>query len=245
MYNEQKKHFLTLYAPKLQRIVVFLLLFSGIIFLYYMWYPITVPFVVKKWVYPDLLWNKNRSDKVLYLTFDDGPTPVVTPWVLEQLAQYNAKATFFCIGKNVEAQAQLFEQLGQAGHRIGNHTQHHYNGWQVPLNEYLTDIRQADSLIHSPLFRPPYGKITRQQIRLLLHKKNISNIQTIVMWDVLSGDFDEQISGEQCWQNVLQHTQNGTIVVFHDSQKAFPRLQYALPRTLEYFSAKGFRFETL
>lgn len=194
-------------------------------------------------LFPDyFIWNMPRHEKVIYLTFDDGPHPVVTPFVLDLLKKYNAKATFFCIGNNVVNNRNIYEQVLAEGHNIGNHTQQHLNGWKTQTHQYLQDIDTAATAISSNLFRPPYGKIKHKQAKLLHNNKVPFKI---VMWDVLSRDFDTSLTAEDCYKTVIKHTQNGSIIVFHDSEKAFDRLQYCLPKVLAYFSKQGFVFEKL
>lgn len=195
-----------------------------------------------KWYYPSLLWNKSRTEKVIYLTFDDGPIPNVTDFVLKTLKVFNAKATFFCIGDNIVKHPEVFERVKNDGHAIGNHTFNHLKGWKTDNETYLQNTLKCQELTQTNLFRPPYGRIKKAQISNL--KSQISELK-IVMWDVLSGDFDTQLSPEKCYQNVIKHTENGSIIVFHDSLKAFDRLYYALPKVLAYFSEKGFTFSTL
>jgi peptidoglycan/xylan/chitin deacetylase (PgdA/CDA1 family) len=195
-----------------------------------------------KMVYPQLVWNKSRLDKTIYLTFDDGPIPKITPWVLEVLKTYQAKATFFCIGDNIEKHPEVFSQLKADGHSIGNHTQNHLKGWAVTDDMYLDNIQQCSKWIKSNLFRPPYGRIKRSQIQKLKFKNQKLEI---VMWDVLSGDFDTKLSPEKCLQNVLKHTENGSIIVFHDSLKAWERLEYVLPKALEHWKKEGYGFGVL
>lgn len=190
-------------------------------------------------IFPNFLWSKPEEDKTLYLTFDDGPIPEVTPWVLEQLANYNAKGTFFCVGENIVKHPEVFEQVKAARHSVGNHTQNHLNGWTTDNLAYFHNIRHCARLVDSDLFRPPYGRLKPKQANFLQRH------YTIVMWDVLSGDFDTNITGEQCFQNVLRGTKDGSIIVFHDSIKARPRLEYVLPRVLEHYSKLGYKFETL
>lgn len=192
-----------------------------------------------QWLYPSLIWHKSRKEKAVYLTFDDGPIPVVTPFVLNTLKTFNAKATFFCIGDNMVKHPEIYQQILEGGHVVGNHTYNHLNGWKTPDAEYITNFKQCGKLMDSNLFRPPYGRIKKSQIKKLLIEN--SNLQP-VMWDVLSGDFDMGITPQNCVHNVMSHTQNGSIIVFHDSLKAFPRLQHALPVVLEQLSEKGFRF---
>lgn len=181
-----------------------------------------------------------KGEKKIYLTFDDGPHPVATPFALEQLKKYNAKATFFCIGKNVEEYPFLYEEILDAGHVTGNHTYNHLNGWKTSDTAYIDNIAQAKKRIDSVLFRPPYGRATKFQLKLLQEKGIIP-----VMWTVLSGDFDTQLSKEKCLRNVISNAVDGSIVIFHDSTKAFERLEYVLPKVLEHFSERGFQFEQL
>lgn len=200
-----------------------------------------------KRLYPRCVWDIPATEKILYLTFDDGPNPTATPYVLDQLRQHNAKATFFCIGKNVLEHSDIYQQTIYEGHRVGNHTFNHMNGWKVRDEQYLQNILMAGKYIDSHLFRPPYGKITRFQIKLLTGIRNSPNHINfrIIMWDVLSGDFDQALTFEDCALNVISHAKPGSIIVFHDSDKAFPRMKEALPRVLEHFSEKGFRFEAI
>ncbi|WP_447641412.1 MULTISPECIES: polysaccharide deacetylase family protein [Chitinophagaceae] len=192
--------------------------------------------------YSRRLFQFDTTEKVIYLTFDDGPNKLTTPFILDALAQYNAKGSFFCIGKNVVANKELFERIQQEGHIVANHTMHHLNGWDENVHTYVNDVTQADKIISSNFFRPPYGRLRKKQEKLLLQKRPSLKI---IMWSVLSGDFDTKITGEQCWDNVLKHTKEGDIIVFHDSNKARARLEYALPKTLEHFSGLGFRFDVL
>ncbi len=200
-------------------------------------YFIKTPWWLKK-IYPNRVWDISTSEKIIYLTFDDGPHPVATPFVLNELKKYNAKATFFCIGKNVIDHPSVYESIKAEGHSIGNHTQHHLNGWEIPDYLYVKDVTMAAQYISSDLFRPPYGRLKSSQAKQLKDFK-------IIMWDVLSGDFDESTSDEQCLKNVVDKTVPGSIIVFHDNEKAFPRLQYALPRSLKFFSEQGYAFSPL
>jgi peptidoglycan/xylan/chitin deacetylase (PgdA/CDA1 family) len=204
-------------------------------------YLVKTPALLKK-LYSALLWNGSRAKPCIYLTFDDGPIPIVTPYVLNILQQYHAKATFFCIGDNVSKHPDIFEQVKAGGHAIGNHTYNHLKGWKTDDKTYLENTLKADELLHANLFRPPYGRIKRAQIKLL---KAAKPAMQLVMWDVLSGDFDAKLSPGKCLQNVLKHTKNGSIIVFHDSLKAFERLEYVLPRAMEVWAAKGFEFGLL
>jgi peptidoglycan/xylan/chitin deacetylase (PgdA/CDA1 family) len=201
-------------------------------------YPLRVPEFFQSF-FPDLIWRMDNSDKKIHLTFDDGPTPGVTDKVLELLSKYNAKVTFFCIGKNVEENPFLFQSIIDGGHKVGNHTYNHNNGWKVSNNEYFDSIDRCNNVVKSNLFRPPYGKIKSSQTTFL------KNHYKIIMWNVLSGDFDKTLDKEKCLNNVLKLTKSGSIVVFHDSIKASERMLYTLPKMLEYFSNKGYKFESI
>lgn len=211
-----------------------------------MFYFVKTPWWLKK-LYPRCIWDIPSGEKVLYLTFDDGPHPEVTPFVLDTLQQYNAKGTFFCIGKNVATHKEIYSNMLDAGHRAGNHTFHHLNGWKATDEHYLKNILEAGKYIDSNLFRPPYGRITRFQVKLLTEIRNspVNNNFRIIMWDVLSGDFDTSLTGDTCASYVIKNAKPGSIVVFHDSEKAFPRLKEALPKTLRHFSNQGYRFEAI
>lgn len=211
-----------------------------------MFYLVKTPGFIKK-LYPDCIWNFSRDEPVIYLTFDDGPHPEATPYVLDTLKQFNAKATFFCIGKNVAAFPEIYKRIINEGHATGNHTFNHLNGWKSTDEEYISNIREAGKYIDSKLFRPPYGRISRFQIRLLTASENVKQkaIFKIIMWDVLSADFDVSLSAAKCAKNVISNAGKGSVVVFHDSEKAFPRMKQSLLDTLQYFSGKGFRFESV
>ena len=205
-------------------------------------YFIKTPFWIRH-IYRSCIWRKPNQDRVLYFSFDDGPHPEATPFVLEQLSKFDAKASFFCIGKNVQLYPEMYDAILAAGHVVGNHTQNHMNGWKNNTAHYISDIEDATKVIHSNLFRPPYGRISFAQIKALrLHP---ALPQQIVMWDVLSGDFDTTITGEQSAKNVIQHAGPGSIIVFHDSTKAMDRLQIALPKVLAHFSKLGYEFKAL
>jgi peptidoglycan/xylan/chitin deacetylase (PgdA/CDA1 family) len=198
-----------------------------------------------KWVsklFTGSIWEMPKTKKSLYLTFDDGPHPLVTPFVLDELDKYNAKATFFCIGKNVVQHPDIFKRIQEEGHTVGNHTYNHLDGWKTPNAKYLQNILEARNYIDSPLFRPPYGRITRKQRKLIVQ---LNEPFKVVMWSVLSGDFDVNITPEQCCKNVLKNADSGSLIVFHDSEKAFERLKYTLPEVLKYFSEKGYQFEKI
>jgi peptidoglycan/xylan/chitin deacetylase (PgdA/CDA1 family) len=195
-----------------------------------------------KWYYPQLTWNKTRDHKVIYLTFDDGPIPDVTDFVLKTLNSFSAKATFFCIGDNILKYPQIFESIKNEGHSIGNHTFNHLKGWDTSDDIYFQNFQKCQVQTGTNLFRPPYGRIKKTQIAKI--KSNYPAMD-IVMWDTLSGDFDTNLLPEKCLKNVIKHTTNGSIVVFHDSLKAFDRLFYTLPKVLEHFSGLGYQFEQL
>ena len=205
-------------------------------------YLIKTPFWLRL-IYRSCTWRIPTKEKVIYLSFDDGPHPEATPFVLEQLAIYNAKASFFCIGKNVVLYPTIYDAILGANHTVGNHTQNHMNGWENRTEDYMMDIQKASAHIKSSLFRPPYGRIQFAQIKALRTRPDLP--QDIVMWDVLSGDFDIHISGEKCAQNVIQNAGPGSIVVFHDSAKAMDRLRIALPQVLLHFTNLGYQFKAL
>ena len=189
-----------------------------------------------------------KKQKAIYLTFDDGPVPEVTPWVLQELKKFDAKATFFCIGENVQKHPEIFQQLLKDNHCIGNHTYNHLDGWKTSTSEYLENTEKTNEILESEsipqaqlkLFRPPYGKIKNTQARKLTK----SGYQ-IVMWDVISGDYDSDFSAEKCFHNVIDNSTEGSTIVFHDSQKAFQNLKVVLPKVLEHFQNKGWEFRSL
>jgi peptidoglycan/xylan/chitin deacetylase (PgdA/CDA1 family) len=198
-----------------------------------------------KAVYPDCIWQVNTREKVLYLTFDDGPIPEVTPQILAELKKWNATASFFCIGKNVEANPEIFREIVNEGHTVGNHTYDHLNGWNVSNEVYFESIEKCTKVISdfgfriSDFYRPPYGKLKPTQYTTLKNKHRI------VMWDVLSYDFDLSIPKEKVLDNVLQNAEAGSVIVFHDSLKAKDKVLFALPKVLEHFSQQGYKFEAL
>lgn len=197
------------------------------------------PFWLRK-LYYSLVWEGASSEKVIYLTFDDGPTPEVTHWVLQQLKDFNAQATFFCIGRNVDRHPEIYRQILDHGHAVGNHTYSHLNGWKSGLQEYIDDIELASQMVTSSLFRPPYGRIRRKQIQLLKKQG-----YKIFMWDVLAEDYNAALTPSQCLSNVTKNVQPGSIVVFHDSLKASKNLYPVLPAVLKHFSDKGYKFLAL
>lgn len=184
------------------------------------------------------------KDKSVFLTFDDGPHPTITPWVLQELKKYNAKASFFCIGKNVEQFPGVYQQIINDGHKTGNHTYSHLNGWKTKTAAYLEDIEAANNIIDSNLFRPPYGRIKKEQAKKIVLSGKKENVK-IVMWDVLSADFDTTLSPETCARIVLAGVEPGSVVVFHDSEKAFPNLRMALPKVLNELKKRGYIFREL
>jgi peptidoglycan-N-acetylglucosamine deacetylase len=201
--------------------------------------------IIKRY-FSNYVWDIPNKENRIYLTFDDGPTPEITEWVLELLKRENIKATFFCIGKNIEAHPHLFNALIKDGHTIGNHTMNHLNGWKNSDENYLDNTQRCEMIIEKfhnqkpSLFRPPYGRIKRKQA-MQLQKKGYK----IIMWDVLSADFDIQITPEKCLKNVISSVRSGSIIVFHDSEKAFKNLKYTLPKAIQYLKQNGFIFETL
>lgn len=211
--------------------------------------PVKTPVIAKK-VFPKFIWDQPSPTKTMYLTFDDGPTSKITNWTLDVLNQYDAKATFFCIGKNIENHPDIFENILENGHSIGNHTWNHIKGWRTSTKAYLKNIDEAQTLIDTftnkqnlqseNLFRPPYGQIRLKQARAL---DNLG--YKVVMWNVLSFDWDKTLSENTCLKNVIDNSSSGSIVVFHDSLKAEKNMKYALPRTLEHFTQKGYDFKAL
>ncbi|GAB5564692.1 MAG: polysaccharide deacetylase family protein [Winogradskyella sp.] len=217
--------------------------------------PVKTPEFVKS-LFPSFVWNINTSQKEVYLTFDDGPTPKVTDWVIHQLHLYNAKATFFCIGNNIDLYPEIFQRVVSSGHSIGNHTYNHLKGWKTSSQEYTNNTKKTEALlkrqlessesfnnnlsVQFKLFRPPYGKIKPSQSKAILKLG-----YNIILWDILSFDWDQSISPEKCATNIISNTNSGSIIVFHDSVKAFKNLEYALPKVLEYYSKKGFEFKAI
>jgi len=206
-----------------------------------MFYFVKTPKWVRK-LYGAGIWQMADDPKAIYLTFDDGPHPEVTPFVLDELKKYGAKASFFCVGRNVLENPAIYKRIIDEGHSVGNHTYNHLDGWKTDSAAYLADIEKARVYINSDLFRPPYGRITRTQQRNISASIPPFNI---IMWTVLSGDFDVQLSPEQCCKNVIKNTKSGSVVVFHDSEKANERIRYALPLVLKHFSERGFLFEKI
>ena len=191
--------------------------------------------------FPGAIWNKRDEQKTLYLTFDDGPTPDVTEFVLNELKRYHAKSSFFCIGKNVEEHPHIYHRIIEEGHTVGNHTYDHANGWSVDNKSYFKNIDKCSTIIDSELFRPPYGKITPVQAAHIRQKMGMK----VVLWDLLSKDYSDKQSPQKCFDNVASVARAGDIIVFHDSLKAWPRLKLFLPQLLNYYSLKGFSFSRL
>lgn len=208
--------------------------------------PHRVPFFLPM-LYPSLCWRKPLASRTLFLTFDDGPVPGPTEFVLKTLQQFDVKATFFCIGDNIRKHPHVFQQVVAAGHAVGNHTDHHVNGWKTSGPAYVKEVAQCQQAIQGyaavasprPLFRPPYGRITRKQIA------ELSTTYDIIMWDVLSVDYDRRLAPASCLKNTIRAVRDGSIIVFHDSEKARPNLEHALPRFIAHCLAAGYVFKTL
>lgn len=192
---------------------------------------------------PRITWRGaatgSQAEKLVYLSFDDGPVPEATPFVLTQLEKYRAKATFFCVGDNAARYPHLVKAIKKAGHALGNHTHNHLNGWKTPTASYLMNIDKCRRVIPSRLFRPPYGKISPAQYRQL------SRTYKIVLWDIVSYDFDAALSPEDCLAAVKARVRPGSIIVFHDSIKAMKNLQTVLPLLLEYLKQEGYSFRKI
>lgn len=181
-----------------------------------------------------MTWDLSGEDRNVYLTFDDGPTPVVTPWVIDRLKEADAKATFFCLGRNVEKHPEVYKQILSAGHSVGNHSYSHLKGFRSSMRRYMDDIHLASGMIESRLFRPPYGRIFPHQV------KAVTKEYDIIMWNVLSIDYNPGLSGKRVLKNVIRNVKPGSIIVFHDSDKAAENLYYALPRTLDFLRDEGY-----
>ncbi|SNR54901.1 Peptidoglycan/xylan/chitin deacetylase, PgdA/CDA1 family [Lutibacter agarilyticus] len=204
-------------------------------------YIIKTPSLVKLF-FNNWVWSFSSKEKTLYLTFDDGPTPEITNWTLNTLKEHNAKATFFCIGKNIAKYPEIYEKIKAQNHTVGNHTNNHLNGYKTTATTYLEniDLSEENSGEKLNLFRPPYGKLKLSQAEQI-RKKGYK----IVMWDVLSADFDTKITSEECLANVIKNVKNGSIIVFHDSVKASEKLKFVLPKILEFYKAKGYTFNAI
>ena len=205
-------------------------------------FPAKTPKLIQR-LFPKYIWKKASLTKTIYLTFDDGPTPKITQWTLDILKKYNAKATFFCIGDNIKKYPELLKSVYNDGHTIGNHTFNHLKGWRTDTNSYVKNTEKTQQLITSnskQLFRPPFGKIKRKQAKQLIKRG-----YKIVMWSVISYDWEVKVTPEQCLENVIKNSISGSIIVFHDSIKASKNMQYALPKVLEHFSSIGYQFKAL
>lgn len=202
--------------------------------------------ILYRWLYPNLIWHKPNKAKKIYLTFDDGPIPDVTTWVLDILKEEQIKATFFCIGDNVTKNPEIFKQIQKDGHAIGNHTFNHLKGWETKTETYLSNVAKCQlefekqTVVKNKLFRPPYGKIKRSQINAL-HKKGYK----IIMWEILTYDFDSSCKSELCLNKTLKNTKSGSIIVFHDSVKASKNLKAILQQTIQELKKRGFVFEVI
>ncbi len=191
-------------------------------------------------LFPEAIWRiKHRRRKVVFLTFDDGPIPEVTPWVLDTLDRYGIKATFFMVGDNVRRHPELLEEVRRRGHAVGNHTMHHLQGMKVTAYRYMHDISEANDLIDSPLFRPPHGLLRWKQARAIKDRYNL------VMYDLVTRDYSKKLNPEQVFNNVRRYARNGSIIVFHDSLKAEKNMKAVLPRAIEYLRSLGYEFEPL
>jgi len=191
-------------------------------------------------IFPCLTWKIHTNEPILYLTFDDGPSEKHTDWILQVLDEFNCKATFFCIGKNVELYPEKYKKIIAKGHQVGNHTFNHIKGWGTADKIYLDEVEQCSKVVNSKLFRPPYGRIDFTQSKALIKLG-----YEIIMWDVLSGDFDENLSTKKCLTNITSNIENGSIIVLHDSEKAAQRMKYVFPRLLEFALGKGYSFDVL
>ncbi len=197
-------------------------------------YLVKTPTFIKN-LFSDYIWDVATDEKEVFITFDDGPIPELTPWVLDLLNEYEFKATFFCVGDNVVKYPEIYKRIVEEGHATGNHTFNHLNGWFTDKETYLENIEKCDSVLSTELFRPPYGKLKRAQSVVIKNHKNI------VMWDVLSGDFDAKISNDKCLSNVIENYEKGSIIVFHDNLKAGEKLKYVLPLFLQHLSECGYK----
>jgi peptidoglycan-N-acetylglucosamine deacetylase len=187
----------------------------------------------------DICWKVQETGKTLYLTFDDGPHPVVTPIILDILKTYGIKATFFCIGQNVESYPEVYERILKEDHAVGNHSYSHRSGWKMPVDEYVSDVNRSATVITSKLFRPPYGRITPLQFKVLKHQYKI------IMWDVLSKDYDDDQTDEQVVNNVIDHVSKGSIIVMHDNDKTVIRMQSILTAIVDRLKRENWTFQTL
>lgn len=197
------------------------------------------PPAIFRWIFRDAVCRKNSSEKVVYLTFDDGPCAKTTPHILDVLDTFNIKATFFCVGENVLRTPDLFAEIKQRGHAVGNHTMCHANGFKYTTDEYIRLVDEADTLIKSPFFRPPYGRIKPAQY------KQLKKRYRFVMWDVITRDYNANLKSEKIVAIVKRYVRNGSVIVFHDSIKAQKNVFAALPQAIEYLQKEGYRFELI
>ena len=190
-----------------------------------------------RWLYPRATWRMDKQDHSVYLTFDDGPIPETTPFILETLKKYNIKATFFMVGDNVRKYPELYRQIVEAGHRVGNHTFNHIGGFKHTIKTYSYNTEKANAYIHSNLFRPPHGWMRLDQYAWLGRKYRI------VMWDLVTRDYSKWMTAEDVLNNVKHYARNGSIITFHDSLKSIDKLHFALPASIEWLSAQGYKFK--
>lgn len=190
-----------------------------------------------RWLYPNALWRMDPNEHSVYLTFDDGPIPEVTPWVLDVLEKYNIKATFFMVGDNIRKYPDIFEEVRRRGHRLGNHTFNHISGHLHGISSYVRNVERANEYLHTDLFRPPYGWMKWRQYNA------ISRRYRVVMWDLVTRDYSTHLTGKDVLANVRHYARNGSIITFHDSIKSYEKLQYALPRAIEWLLKQGYEFK--
>lgn len=194
---------------------------------------------IVRWIYPKAVWRMNPDERKVYLTFDDGPIPDITPWVLDLLEKYNIKATFFLVGDNVRKHREEFDMIIRRGHQVGNHTYNHVRGFSDKVPQYLENVEKADKLIHSNLFRPPHGYMGWRQYHTLCKQYRI------IMWDVVTRDYSRRLNGKQVFEKLKKYVRNGSIITFHDSLKSEKNLKYALPRSIEWLIEQGYSFGVL
>ncbi|HAP50968.1 MAG TPA: polysaccharide deacetylase family protein [Porphyromonadaceae bacterium] len=197
------------------------------------------PPLLYRMLFPETVWRIHKREHTVYLTFDDGPIPEVTPWVLDTLDHYGVKATFFCVGDNVARNPELFQEIKRRGHTVGNHTMNHLQGSKVTTRAYLHNVFKAHELIGSTLFRPPHGLLRWGQSKVLRSRF------TIVMYDLVTRDYSRKLTGERVLANVRRYARNGSIIVFHDSLKAERNMKYALPRAIEWLQSQGYKFDKI
>ena len=201
-------------------------------------YFVKTPKIIQ-YFFKDFVWKIPDTEKNIYITFDDGPHKEITTQVLDILNEYNAKATFFVLGKNAEKYPELIKQIRLSGHSIGSHAFSHINGWKQQTDNYLKDVEKSDQILNTPLFRPPFGKLKKMQANQLKKKYQL------IYWTLMPGDFDEKVSGQQCLLRAIKNTKEGTIIVFHENEKAQENILYTLPLFLKHFSEKGFVFKSI